>query len=107
MTTNENKIIVCDEWGFYIDIENIPPKYIDNYTLMREKYKIKNKFYTDFETIYEDLEYYNEVKYPQSVLYYSYNKHNIVNSPNKIFSVIYCVVAASLLIVFIYFNNIS
>jgi hypothetical protein len=102
--TNENKIIVCDNWGFYIDIENAPPKYIDNYTLMREKYKIKNKnkFYTDFETIYEDLEYYNEVKYPQTLIYYNYNKHNNVNSPNKIFCLIYCAVAASLLLVFIF-----
>jgi hypothetical protein len=88
-----------EDWGFYIDIESLPPKYTDNYTKMKKKYKIKNNFYTDFETIYEDLEYYNEVKYPQTMMYYNYNI-NIVNSHNKIFCIIYCALAMCLLVIF-------
>lgn len=101
MTTNENQKIMRDNWGFYVDIENLPPKYADNYAKMKEKYKIKNKnnFYTDFETIYEDLEYYNEVKYPQTVTYYNTTDVNN-NNRNKMFCAIYCIVATSLLAIF-------
>ena len=103
MAATENQINICENWGFYIDIEYLPPKYIDNYTKMKEKYKIKNSFYTDFETIYEDLEYYNEVKYPQTIMRCNYktNKANNINL-NKMFCAIYCVVATSLLVIFVY-----
>lgn len=125
MATNNSQLILCDNWGFYVDIENLPPKYNDNYTKMKEKYKIKNnKFHSDFETIYENLEYNNEVKYPQKILYFNYkikninivnnqNNINIINNPdnnnntnsvktrNKIYCILYCVVATSLLIVFV------
>lgn len=122
MATNEKQIIMCDNWGFYVDIENLQPKYNDNYTKMIEKYKIKgNKFYTDFETIYEDLEYNNEVKYPQKIFHYNYkiknlnivnnqNNINIINNTNntdiirrqnKMYCIIYCAVATSLLIIFV------
>ena len=60
---------LCDNWGFYVDIENVTPIQKQNHEVIREKYKIKNinkynkfKDYDDSikhcETISEEYEYY-------------------------------------------------
>lgn len=62
---------LCDNWGFYIDIESLNPVNQDNDVIMRQKYKIKkiekcNKFknYENkiniCETIYEQDVYGDE-----------------------------------------------
>ena len=61
---------LCDDWGFYIDIESNENSY-DNAEIIKKKYKIKNlypynkynKFKKDYkgdhiETICEEYEYY-------------------------------------------------
>jgi len=61
------KFELCDDWGFYIDIE-INEFIYDNSEIIKKKYKIKNvypynKFKKDYkcdhiETICEEYEYY-------------------------------------------------
>lgn len=62
MSAYDSQNLLCDEWGFYVDIDsnNENEIYNDNYTKMKEKYKIKQNFYTNFEVICEDKEYYSK-----------------------------------------------
>ena len=67
-----------DEWGFYVDIENINFNNSDNYKKMREKYDLnKNKFNPTLECITEEYEYYlNQQKKEVNTSNEVYNNNN-------------------------------
>jgi len=67
-----------DEWGFYVDIENINFNNSDNYKKMREKYDLnKNKFNPNLECIAEEYEYYlNQQKKEINTSNEVYNNNN-------------------------------
>ena len=44
-TINNEETTNCDQWGFYIDIENLPSKFPNNEYIIREKYKLHNVYY--------------------------------------------------------------
>jgi len=111
---------LCDNWGFYIDIECNPITF-DNAEMMRQKYKIKkmfvdNKFikknYRDYkgehiETIYEEYEFHCKNNKADDILFItnSIDKKDVKNE--KITAMIMKVSSTTLITIlltyFIYF----
>jgi hypothetical protein len=60
---------LCDDWGFYVDIEKITTILPNNSEIIKEKYKIKNlkkkdkydNFNEIYKTIYDTYEYYYKI----------------------------------------------
>jgi hypothetical protein len=60
---------LCDEWGFYVDIEKITTILPNNSEIIKEKYKINNlkkkdkydNFNEIYKTTYDTYEYYYKI----------------------------------------------
>ena len=55
-----NSVNLCeDDWGFYVDIENVNINNVDNSKIMSEKYYIQNNnYHTIIQDTSEEYEYY-------------------------------------------------
>jgi hypothetical protein len=70
---------LCDDWGFYVDIEKITTILPNNSEIITEKYKIKNlkkkdkydNFNEIYKTIYDTYEYYYKI-----IIRIIYNYHD-------------------------------
>ena len=60
---------LCDEWGFYVDIEKITTILPNNSEIIKEKYKINNlkkkdkydNFNEIYKTTYDTYDYYYKI----------------------------------------------